>query len=412
MSIISNIINLFDKPEIDKIICEFIIQFINEYGDSNEFIEKIINIIVNFSNKKNQSELVKQMLNDSYKIIIGYYNSSFNIDLPTFKIINYLILNNNNKDNNIMNLLNNVVVNSLLKIEDNFYGRENVIYTLLLIVCWLIIPSTDQTNENNETMTAVINIISIILNKLNKLIENEKIEQDLDNNYLKYLYLVVIFSSFIYYSNYSFNLIYDKNNFNLIINVIYDIVIKKEIYFSLQLNKLIIFGLSKILYENDFLKLILVNFKDSFILDYNLLSKQLIEESKEIKKMDNIKNDEDNNEENNDCYYLTTKINKILNDDFKFPIINFDEFEVFIDLYKKLIGINETKTIIDNIVQEMDEKTKKDFKNILLIKKVLIKKKIINENNIDDNLDEENTSESINKVKEFYVHRSVKHINN
>ena len=394
MSIISNIINLFDNSDIEKIICEFIIRFINEYGDSNEFIEKIINIIVNFSYKENKSELIKQMLYDSYKIIIGYYNSSFNIDLPTFNIINYLILNNSNKDTNIMNLLNNVVVNSLLKIEDNFYGRENVIYTLLLIICWLIIPSTEPINENNETMTAVINIISIVLNKLNKLIELEKIESDFDNNYLKYLYLIIIFSSFIYYSHYSFNLIYDKNNFNLILNITNDIIIKKDIYFSLKLNKLITFGLSKILYENDFLKLILINFKDSFILNYNLLSKQLFEESKELKRMSDIKEESDYiNEENNDVYYLTTKMNKIINEDLTFPKLDFDEFEVFITLYKKLIEINETKIIINQRLEDMDETSKKIVQDIFLIKKMIIKKKI---NNLD--------SKKVKEI-EMIVHR-------
>ena len=46
MSIISNIVNIFNNIEIENNICEFIISFIKENGDNNEFIEKIINIIV------------------------------------------------------------------------------------------------------------------------------------------------------------------------------------------------------------------------------------------------------------------------------------------------------------------------------------------------------------------------------
>ena len=391
MVIIGNIINLFDDDEIEKNICQFIISFIKDYGDDNEFTEKIINIIVNFSKKKKKIELVKQMLNNTDKIIMGYYNSSSYIDLPIFKLINYLIINNTKNNVNILFLLKEVIVNSLIKIEDNFYGQENVICTLLLIICWLINP-VQESNNNNEISTIVLNIISIILNKLNKLIENDKKEQDLDNQFLEYLYLVVIFSSFIYYSNYSFSLIYDKNIFNSLLNCLNNIVIVNKVYFSLHLNKLIIFGLSKILYENDFLKLILVNFKDAFILNYNLISKQLAEEAKELKMKNTIKDSENNENDNiNEEDYLTKKINDIINNNFKLPKLEFDEYEIFNTLYKKLMEINETKAYIDKIIEEMEESVKKDFQNILLIKKINIIK-----DNVDDNVDE-NTESTIHR---------------
>ena len=399
MSIIANIVNIFNNIEIENNICEFIISFIKENGDNNEFIEKIINIIVNLSKKSNKSDLVKNMLNNTDKIIIGYYNSSFYIDLPIFKLINYLILSNPKDNTNILQLLKDVIINSLLKIEDNFYGQENVIYTLLLIICWLIIPvqGENDNNINKETETIIVTIVTSVLNKLNKLIENSKIEPDLDNQFLECLYLVVIFSSFIYYSKIAFNIVYDKNAFNSLINRINNIVIINKVYFSLKLNKLIIFGLSKILYENEFLKLILVNFKDAFILNYNLISKQLSEETKES-KMKNLINDLENNENDNvvnENDYLTKKINDIINNNFIFPKLEFDEFEIFNTLYKKLININETKSYIDKILEEMEESTKTDFKNILLIKKINIIK-----DNPDDIVDE--------KTEETFHRRFVK----
>ena len=401
MSIIGNIVNIFNNIELENNICEFIIAFIKDNGDNNEFIEKIINIIVNFSKKRNKSDLIKNMLNNTDKIIIGYFNSSFYIDLPIFKLINYLILSNPKDNINILLLLKDVIVPSLIKIEDNFYGQENVIYTLLLIICWLIVPAqgvnnNNIINKNNETISIVVNIISIILNKINKLIENDKKEPDIDIQFLEYLYLVTIFSSFIYYSNYTFNIIYDKNAFNSLMNCINNIVIINKVYFSLKLNKLIIFGLSKILYENEILKLILVNFKDAFILNYNLISKQLAEETKEL-KMKNLINDLENNENDNNYNendYLTKKINDILINNFIFPKLEFDEFEVFNTLYKKLIEINETKAYIDKIMEEMGELEKKDFKNILLIKKIVIKE------NTDDIVDE--------KTEETFHRRIVK----
>ena len=204
--------------------------------------------------------------------------------------------------------------------------------------------------------------------------------------------MVIIFSSFIYYSNYSFGLIYDHNLFNSLLNCLNNNVIINSVFFSLKLNKLIIFGLSKILYENDFLKLILVNFKDAFILNYNLISKQLVEETKESKLKNKI-NDLDINENDNsvnEINYLTKKINDIMID-LILPKLPFDEYEIFNTLYKKLIEINETKAIIEKILEEMGEKDKNDFKNILLIKKVNIIKENVND------ISDESTEETIHR---------------
>ena len=396
MNIIGNIISIFDNKDIQKNICEFIIEFIKDNGEKNEFTENIINIIVNFSKKKNKSDFVKQMLNDSYRICISYYKSSSYINKTLFKLINYLIVNHSKENINILLLLKEVVIESLLKTEDNFYGQENVICTIMLVTSWLLVPVQEINYiigiENNEISSIVVNIISNVLNKLNKLIENDKIEKDLNNQFLEYLYLVVIFSSFIYYSNYSFTLIYDKNSFGSLINLINDIVIINKVYFSLKLNRLIIFGLSKILYENEILKLILVNFKDAFILNYNLISRQLNEEIKESKKKNENEDSENNENENvEEEYYLSKDINDIINDNFMFPKLEFDEYEIFNKLYKKLIGINETKAFIDKINEEMEDSAKKDFENILLIKKI----NITTDNN--DGLVDENNKNTIHR---------------
>ena len=189
------------------------------------------------------------------------------------------------------------------------------------------------------------------------------------------------------------------------LNCVNNNVIISKTFFSLKLNKLFIFGLSKILYENDFLKLILINFKDAFILNYNLISKQLSEETKESKIKNKINdldlNDNDNPiNEINYLNYLTKKIYDIMNE-FILPKIEFDEYEIFNTVYKKLIEINETKAIIGKIMEEMDESTKNDFKNILLVKKINIIKdnnkiNIIKDNNIND-ISDENTEETIHR---------------
>ena len=167
MTVIGNIINNFNNDGIETKICEFIVNFIKINGD-NEFIEEIINIIVNYSKKKNKSNLIIKMLNESDQIIYGYYNTSHYLDLPSFKILNYLIVNNNKPNNNINLLINKIVIDSLQKIEDNFYGQENIIHTLSLIICWLISNGSENNDEigninaNNVKMKRMIQILTII----------------------------------------------------------------------------------------------------------------------------------------------------------------------------------------------------------------------------------------------------------
>ena len=63
--------------------------------------------------------------------------------------------------------------------------------------------------------------------------------------------------------------------------------------------------------------------------------------------------------------------------------------------YLILLNINETKAYIDKILEEMEESTKTDFKNILFIKKINIIK-----DNPDDIVDE--------KTEETFHRRFVK----
>jgi hypothetical protein len=404
LAVIANIVNNFNKNEIEIKIYQFIVDFIKNNG-SNEFIEEIINIIVNFSKKKVKSNLIIKMLNDSSQIIYEYYKSSHYLDLTTFKILNYLILNNKKENTNIILLMNKLILDSLQKIEDIFYGQENIICTLSLIICWLTSDGNNtNNNQNSEIEKIAINIISIILEKLSKLYEKDSSDANDDNVFLKYLYIAIIYISFIYYSKDTFPLVFDRNYFNNILNYTNDIMIVNSVYFSLKINKLIIFGLSKILYENDFLKMIIVYFKDAFIINYNLISKQLAQEKKESKMKDKIKefrneknyenNETENNEnKNNNKYnYMSKKLNDIIAKELILPKLDLDEYDVFNKLYKKLIGIKETKIQIEQILGKMDKNEKKDFENILLTKQINV---IIKDNG--DEMIDENTVEKVHR---------------
>jgi hypothetical protein len=402
LAVIANIVNNFNKNEIETKVYQFIVDFIKNNG-SNEFVEEIINIIVNFSKKKDKSNLIIKMLNDSSQIIYEYYKSSHYLDLTTFKILNYLILNNKKENTNIILLMNKLILDSLQKIEDIFYGQENIICTLSLIICWLT-SGGNNTNDiqNSEIEKIAISIISIILEKLSKLYEKESSDTNDDNAFLKYLYIAIIYISFIYFSKDTFPLVFDRNFFNNILNYTNDIMIVNSVYFSLKINKLIIFGLSKILYENDFLKMIIVYFKDAFIIDYNLISKQLAQEKKELKMKDKIKelkneknyenNETENNENKNNKYnYMSKKLNDIIAKELILPKLDLDEYDIFNKLYKKLIGLKETKILIEKILEKMNKNEKKDFENILLTKQI----NVIKDNG--DEMIDENTVEKVHR---------------
>ena len=392
LAVIANIVNNFNKNEIETKVYQFIVDFIKNNG-SNEFVEEIINIIVNFSKKKDKSNLIIKMLNDSSQIIYEYYKSSHYLDLTTFKILNYLILNNKKENTNIILLMNKLILDSLQKIEDIFYGQ----------ICWLT-SGGNNTNDiqNSEIEKIAISIISIILEKLSKLYEKESSDTNDDNAFLKYLYIAIIYISFIYFSKDTFPLVFDRNFFNNILNYTNDIMIVNSVYFSLKINKLIIFGLSKILYENDFLKMIIVYFKDAFIIDYNLISKQLAQEKKELKMKDKIKelkneknyenNETENNENKNNKYnYMSKKLNDIIAKELILPKLDLDEYDIFNKLYKKLIGLKETKILIEKILEKMNKNEKKDFENILLTKQI----NVIKDNG--DEMIDENTVEKVHR---------------
>ena len=117
-----------------------------------------------------------------------------------------------------------------------------------------------------------------------------------------------------------------------------------------------------------------------------------------IKENKDIENNENTNNENN--RYLVKKINDIVVKELILPKLIFDEYDILNKLYKKLIGINETKTFINEILENMDENSKKDFENILLTKKINIIK-----GNGEDMVDE-NTEETVHrrivKIKHNY----------
>ena len=371
------IIEKFSDNELDTKICEFIVSFIKIIKNDN-FNEQIMNILISFSKKKNKSSLILQLLNDSHQIILNYYKYSKNIDFPLFQILNYTILNNNIC--NIQNLIQNILLDSLKQIDNNFYGQKHIIFTLSLLICFLI--KNDSPNENVNNI--IINIIETAIEKYLNITDTI----NSDNNYLKYLYLVLIISSLIQYNKISFSIIFDKNLLKPLLISVNNIISNDnngilENFFLF--NKLIILGLCNILYDNENLKQIFVFIKDVFIIIYNLISKQLIEEKKIKKSKDNESDEVDNNKD-----YLIKKMSGIINKKLILPNLGeYDEYESFKKIYMKLCELNETKAIIEGLISEMDENAKKDFENILLVKKI----NITNNNSFNTNeMEDENNS--------------------
>ena len=115
---------------------------------------------------------------------------------------------------------------------------------------------------------------------------------------------------------------------------------------------------------------------------------------KELKNEKNYENNEtENNENKNNKYnYMSNKLNDIIAKELILPKLDLDEYDIYNKLYKKLIGLKETKTLIDQILGKMDKNEKKDFENILLTKQINV---IIKDNG--DEMIDENTIEKVHR---------------
>ena len=89
---------------------------------------------------------------------------------------------------------------------------------------------------------------------------------------------------------------------------------------------------------------------------------------------------------------MSNKLNDIIAKELILPKLDLDEYDIFNKLYKKLIGLKETKILIDQIVGKMNKNEKKDFENILLTKQINV---IIKDNG--DEMIDENTVEKVHR---------------
>jgi hypothetical protein len=126
------------------------------------------------------------------------------------------------------------------------------------------------------------------------------------------------------------------------------------------------------------------------------LSDDLIEIKNKIKELKNEKNYENNETENNEnknnkYNYMSKKLNDIIAKELILPKLDLDEYDIFNKLYKKLIGLKETKILIEKILEKMNKNEKKDFENILLTKQI----NVIKDNG--DEMIDENTVEKVHR---------------
>ena len=388
---------------MDKYILNIYEQVLNRFKsdingklfESNSFITKELNLINN--------------------ILIYYYkNNDFieKFDSLIYDIINYLMKNIENiyYSDEIINILSSLCqdglnrVSNILIINFEYYynyikNKNEIDYSMFHILNYLLnnIPNNEINNNDNysQHLLKLINknnlisnlhnfenIYQIILNKFLDLInlykDNPNDILNIYDGYLLLFYLCIIYSGFINYSQNAFNIIFNTNNLIDIIN--FTKLLDKTTFYSTKLYKFIILGLCGLLNNNDILKNIIICFKDIFLIIFNLLSCQIENESKYLKKItnddkikftkENYDSDEENddNENDEDNENLFNFINQA-----NFDLNEIDEFIIFKHIINnKLNNFNETKEIINNILNNLNDIEKKQLQKVYDTKRINI----------------------------------------
>lgn len=370
--------------QFDKIINEPLIILLKNI-EKIEFSDDVILILSGLCNMSISK--ISNIILENLEYIKIYVQSKDGLDKDLFKILNFIMLKD--KENILITneKYNNIIMEIfilLLDKIDEFNGEENIIYSLLIINIGMINNHNDDNNNNNinKVMLKDENAQKIIENVLNKLIDNINIYKTLEDVYqtydiyLIYFYISIIYSSTINYNKIVISLISKTNFLNNLIK--FSKILYNSDFFSSELVKYIILGLCSLLYDKDILKEIIICFKEFFLITFNLLNKQLAEESFKYKKITNfeskdkfVESDDENeeNEENEDS--LGQKIKNIIREA-KFPLENIDEFKSFNNLVNNLNQIQETKEIISNILNSFNQEQKTLFEKIYNTKRINI----------------------------------------
>ena len=382
LNLINNILIYYYKnndfiEKFDSLICD-IINYLMKNIENIYYSDEIINILSSLC--QDGLNRVSNILIINFEYYFNYIKSKNEIDYSMFHILNYLLNNipNNeiNNNNNYSQHLINIFSFSLNNI-DEYNGEGYQIYTFLLIIIWLI-------NKNNliSNLDNFENIYQIILNKFLDLINLYK-DNPIDilniyDGYLLLFYLCIIYSGFINYSQNAFNIIFNTNNLIDIIN--FTKLLDKTTFYSTKLYKFIILGLCGILNNNDILKNIIVYFKDIFLIIFNLLSCQIENESKYLKKITsdnkikfiNENNDSDEENDDNENDEDNENLNNFINQA-SFDLNEIDEFIIFKNIINnKLNNFNETKEIINNILNNLNDIEKKQLQKVYDTKRINI----------------------------------------
>ena len=359
-----------------------------------EFSDNIFLILRAYT--MNNSGKINKILFDSFPYYSKYIIEKGEFDKTIFNILNYILLNDKENLLNTNNQVSQYFISLLdiaLNMSDEYTGEPSPLYTLLLISIWILNGNLIETN-------ILVNILDKIIEKYSDmtLIYKDKITNIINTYdfYLNWFYLTVFYSAFIKYPKITFECFHKKNNFSNIIS--FSSLLYNYSFYSTILGKICILGLSNILYENEILKEIIINFKDIFLLTFNILSKQLEQETLDLKKLNEenkeieeeryTKNEEE--EENEEEEYMIKLNNKNKenenNDDIKikqyikegkYPIDNIDEFHIFKKLCEKLNSIDETREILSKIINNLSEEEKENFNKVVFSKRINIKSKDI-----------------------------------
>lgn len=368
----------FIKNNINKIE-DFISPLISYFENINkiDFDEDLIyvmsNLIKQLKSVPNKTGI--QML----KYISKYCEKNEGMILDLYELCNYYIIYGNeifmNSENfkNFFNIFN-------FSLNDEKY-LISPFYSANLLQIFVLNYDNKIPNE------IIINIIDLSIDKTNELYElYEKDKENFLEKKFNYLgYLTLLYSTIINYLNITFNELNKVGKSDFLINWT-KILIEYKIINIYQF-KLIIMSIDKIIENN-------INVFEYLNIGYKLLEMTRNEESKKLKKMnkkimkfnfvksdDNNENDsddsdnsndiEDDDENDNNFYNYNTE--KEIQDLYKITICkykNIDEFNIFRATVNNFCSKNYD--LYNNWFNQLSEKKKENFNNILNMKRITL----------------------------------------
>ena len=317
-----------------------------------------------------------------------------------FNILRFIVINDKenriNDPNNLCAKIFSEIITTSFSLIDEYIEDPSPIYTLMLIEIWLakggILPEQVEFILR-EILQKYQDVLLIYKNDL----------KEVNNTYDSYLiwgYLATILSSFIHYGRIVMKIFVEKNLTNTFFQSL--TLLYKTSFYAGNWGQVAIMGLSAMLYDQEILSQNFAMLPTQIEIALMIVERQILElkminyEENDEKEKDEDDSDEDTEDAKKDTIVMEEGLddfgrmkkfiemrkenkNGAYTEDIKVISIvqsasivgtGVDEFEIFSKAIENLSKFNETKSVIDKFVNEMNEVDKQNFKKILHMRRI------------------------------------------